>query len=97
MDPRFIGLEQWELINRALIHLVLFVGLAVNAALSLLLGHGIIPSLVTSGHSPPEILRFRTLLYPVFAASLLLTLYAFARGLWLAVDVIQQIYPRFAL
>jgi hypothetical protein len=97
MDPRLIGPEQWDQISRLLNNLFLFVGLAVNAGLAFLLGHAIIPSLVRTGDAPAEVMGFRRVLYVVFAASLALTLYALGRALYLAITVLQQIYPRFAI
>ncbi|MBI4493541.1 MAG: hypothetical protein HY690_12195 [Chloroflexi bacterium] len=97
MDPQLIGPEQWDHIGRALANLVIFVGLAVNGALALLLAHAVIPSLVTTQDAPREALALRWVLYPVFVASLVLTLYALGRALYLAVVVIQSIYPRFAV
>jgi uncharacterized membrane protein len=97
MDPGLLGPEQWGQINRLLIHLVLFVGLAVNGAIAFLLAHAIIPSLVGSAEAPRQALAFRWVLYPLFAASLALTFSAFARALRSAIAVLQQIYPRFAI
>ena len=97
MDPRPIGPEQWEQISRALIAGFLFAGLALNGALAFLLGHAIIPSLVSSGDAPHEAQRLRWILYPVCAASLALTAYALGRALSPAIDVLRQIYPRFLI
>jgi hypothetical protein len=97
MDPVPLRPEQWDLIARAINGLFLFVGLGVNAALAFLLAHAIIPSIVRSGEAPPDILVFRRVLYPVFAISLALTFHALWRGLSLAVLVLQQVYPRFAI
>jgi hypothetical protein len=97
MDPRILGPEQWGLLSRLLPNLFLFVGLAVNAALAFLLSHAIIPSLMVSGDAPREVGLIRRLLYPIFVASLLLTLLALGRALYLAVVFLQQFYPRFAV
>jgi hypothetical protein len=77
--------------------LVLFAVLAVNTALSFLFAHAVIPSLVATGDLPSGLRGLRRLLYPVSAVSLAVALSAFARTLFLAVPVIQQIYPRFAI
>ena len=97
MVPGVMGPEQWAQIGRILIDLFLFVGLAVNGAIAFLLGHAVIPSLVTSAEAPRQVLAFRWALYPIFAASLALTLYALGRALTLAIAVLQQVYPRFAI
>jgi hypothetical protein len=97
MDPGVMGPEQWGQIGRVLLDLFLFVGLAVNGAIAFLLGHAIIPSLVTNAEAPRQVLTFRWVLYPIFAASLALTLYALGRALMLAIAMLQQVYPRFAI
>jgi len=97
MDPRLMGPEQWMLVDRALSHLVVFLVLAVNTAFSFLIAHAVIPSLVSTGDAPPQVAGFRVALYPVFAASLVATLYTFARSISYAITLIQQIYPRFAI
>lgn len=97
MDPTVMGPEAWNQIWRSLTSLVLFVGLVVNTVMSFLLAHAIIPSLAFTGPLPPAVRTLRLVLYPIFAASLLLALLALGRGLYLAVDVLQRIYPRFAI
>lgn len=97
IDPHLTTPALWDEISRALTHLVLFVGLAVNAGLAFLCGYAIIPSLVSTEDVPPPTLVFRWVLYPIFAASLVLTLYALAQALALAIAVLQQYFPRFAI
>ena len=97
MDPRSVSPEQWEQISRVLIHLFLFTGLALNGALAFLLGHAIIPPLGGGPDAPQGFQSLRRVLYPVFAASLALTVYALARALSLALDVLRYIYPRFLI
>jgi hypothetical protein len=95
MDPLILGPEQWAQIDRALVYLFLFVGLAVNTGLSFLLGHAVIPSLAASADVPAALQSFRRVLYPVSLVSLLLTLYALAQAIILMVPLLQQLYPRF--
>ncbi|HEY3109112.1 MAG TPA: hypothetical protein VGL23_10195 [Chloroflexota bacterium] len=83
--------------RQAIGYMIVFVGLAINAALSMLLAHAIIPSLVTTDDAPRDVLLFRRILYPIAAASLALTLYALAQALGLIVALLQYAYPRFAL
>ncbi|MBM2812040.1 MAG: hypothetical protein HW416_2799 [Chloroflexi bacterium] len=97
LDPKFLTAEQWALLNLALGRLALFTGLAANAGLSFLLGHGVIPSLVANDVVPPEISSFRWILYTVSAASLVLTLYNLSRIIPIIVTVLQDFYPRFAI
>jgi hypothetical protein len=97
MDPIAIGPGQWEQLVRGVLHLFLFLGLMVNTAISFLVAHAIIPSLVTTGDALPDIQSFRRVLYPISALSLLLTIFAFGRMVSLAIPTLQQIYPRFAI
>lgn len=97
MDPRTLNPAQWDQVARAMTSLYLFVGLALNAAFAFLLGHAIIPSLTTTRTVPGSLLAFRRLLDPVFVLSLVFALVALARALYLAVDLIRAIYPRFAI
>jgi hypothetical protein len=98
MDPSVLGPSHWDQIGRAVTNLFLFVGLALNCALSFLLGHAIIPSLVGDDVEAAGRLRgIRRLLYVVAAASLALMLYALVRALSSAVDVLQRVYPRFGV
>lgn len=95
MDPRIIGAEQWLQIQQALAHLVLFAALVVNGVLAFLMGHAVIPSLIVTGDAPQDIGRYRSVLYGVFAVSMLLMVYALVRALILAYQAIDFIYPRF--
>jgi hypothetical protein len=95
MGPDVIRAEQWDQIGRVMVLLYLFVGLALNGALALLLGHAIIPSLVATADAPDAVQVFRRVLYPVSAVSLVLTVFTLGWALYLAVDVLRQIYPRF--
>jgi hypothetical protein len=97
VDPRFIGPDQWGQVSRLLLYLVLFAALALDAAFAFLLGQAIVPSLVENELAPPPLGRLRWLYLPLFALALALTGYALARALLLAVLLIQQLYPRFAL
>jgi len=97
MDPRIMTAEQWQLNNDTLRYLVLFVGLVINTAMSFLLAHAIIPSLVNSGEMPARISRLRGILYPISAVSFLLFLWSFSIVITGVVSVIQTFYPRFAI
>ena len=97
MDPRIMGPEQWSQVSIALTHMFLFVGLAVNTALSFLLGHGIVPSLVTNSYSPQSALAVRRFLYPISAISLVLALFALSRAITAITGFLHQFFPRFAI
>ena len=96
-DPRPLGPAEWTQIGQALVQLVLFVALAVNATVALLLGAAVLPSLVQSAEAPADLLRLRRVLVPIGLASAALMLLAFGRGLALAISVLQWMYPRFII
>jgi hypothetical protein len=96
-DPRPLGPAEWSQIGQALVQLVLFVALAVDAAVALLLGAAILPSLVHSAEAPVDLLRLRRVLVPIGIVSVVLMLVAFGRGLALAISVLQWMYPRFII
>ena|SRR5438067_1624735 len=97
MDPRILTGDQWIFLNDSLRYLVLFVGLVINTAMSFLLAHAIIPSLVNSGEVPPQTSRFRAILYPISAVSFLLFVWSFSTAISGVVSVLQQFYPRYAI
>ena len=95
MDPQPLSSADWIQISRLLNYLFLFTGLALAAALALLMSHAIIPSLVQSHDAPTGLSTLRWIAYPLSAVALILALYALARGLMLASEVMQRVYPRF--
>ena len=97
MDPRIIGPEQWIIINRIQPLLVLFVGMMVNGAISLLIAHAIVPSLIDTGDLPEKWNKLRVVLYPVSLVSMVLMACAFFTAVGLLTDVIPQIFPRYAI
>lgn len=98
MDPRVAGPDTWVLMTQALNSLVLFVILMVNTAVTFLIAHGVIPSLVMTGDVAPSLGTFRRFLYPLAAVSLVAAAYAFFfRVIPLAIALMDQIYPRFAI
>jgi hypothetical protein len=97
MDPQPLGPAQWTQINGALIDLVLFVTFGVDAAFALLLGYAVLPSLVAGGAGPSTLLGLRRALVPIGLVSAALMLISLGRGLALALGVLRQVYPRFAL
>ena len=97
MDPRFLTPEQWNQLSVLLAYLFLFVALVINTALSFLVAHGIIPSLVNNTLATPDTLVFRRVLYPVFVISGLLAAFSLARAISMIVVVLSYFYPRFAV
>jgi hypothetical protein len=94
MEPRAVGVEEWQQISRLLIFLFLFAGLGLTSALGFLMAHAIVPSLRASSDLAWFNAALRWLAYPLAAASLVLTVYALVRALILASDVVTRIYPR---
>ncbi|MSQ23239.1 MAG: hypothetical protein EXR58_01610 [Chloroflexi bacterium] len=77
--------------------LVLFAILAINTAVTFLIAHAVIPSLVTTGDAPTSVGTIRRTLYFIFAVSFLVAGYAGSRALGQAITLIDQIYPRFVI
>jgi hypothetical protein len=97
MDPRFLFPEQWNQLSLALLYLFLFVGLVINTALSFLVAHGIIPSLVQNDLATSDTLPLRKVLYPVFVVSGLLAAVALSRAIPMIVELLTYFFPRFAI
>lgn len=97
MDPQYLYREHWDLIGSLLPHLVLFVALVVNMAISFLLAHAIIPSLAMTRDIPEDLHKLRRILYPISAVSLGLAAVVLGRAVSLMVAVLQYYYPRFAI
>jgi hypothetical protein len=97
MDPQLLETARWELIGVALRHLVLFVAFMVAMALSFLLAHGIIPSLIINDEAPPETARFRPLFYFTSAVAMTMMFFNLGRAIFIAIPILQYFYPRFAI
>ena len=97
MDPRILNTDLWSQLGIAMSHLIMVVGFIANGAMAFILSHAVIPSLQGSGEMPSEVGIFRRILYPVAALSLLLALYSAGRAIYVAVAVLMQFYPRFAI
>jgi len=69
--------EQWSQITTALIYLWSFVGSMIMFAGCLLLGHGIIPSLVSTRDLPPQYRNLRQPILVVAAVFLLSAVFCF--------------------
>jgi hypothetical protein len=97
LDPQPLATADWAEIGAVLTYLVLGVALAVNAAAALLLSYAVLPSLAATADISPDLLWVRRLSVPIGLVAAALTLLALSRGLSLAVEVVQRIYPRFAI
>ena len=94
--PQPLGPADYARIAEALVYLVLFVALTINASFALLLGWGMLPSLVATADVPADLLGMRRLLLPIGLASVALMAFALWRGLTLAAEVANLMYPRSA-
>src|ERR1051325_5438924 len=97
MDPRVAGPDSWVLMTQTLNSLVLFVILAINTALCMMVAHGVLPSLIINGDAPSEFSRFRTILYVIFSVSLVVALYALYRWITLALLLVNELFPRLTI
>lgn len=91
-DP--LVLQQWELTRWAINHLIVAVGFNVTGALSLLLAHALIPSLVLTHDAPRDIGVFRTPLYFIAVASIALGITSIVRAAFIAIPVVFEMFPR---
>ncbi len=96
MDPQPLGPVEWAAIGAAVTYLLIAAGLAVSAALALVLG-GLVAPLLGGPDSSGLAALPRRLLFPLAAVALLLAALALGRGLALAVETIQRYYPRFLI
>jgi hypothetical protein len=97
MEPARLDAALWAQIGRVLDLLYLFAALSIAGATAFLLGRAIVPSLEMSGDAAGPLLVLRRAFYPLLGAALLLALLALARALLLAVALLRQLYPRFAI
>ena len=95
--PRPLDAAGWQLVGVVVNHMIVLMGLAVNAALSMLLSHAIIPSLVMTHDAPNDIQVFRRVLYPIAAVSAILAIYSFTRAIAALIGVVNLMYPSFAI
>ena len=91
-DP--LTLQQWELTRYAINHLIVAVGFNVTGALSLLLAHALIPSLVITRDAPRDIGVFRTPLYFIAVASIVLGVATIVQAARIAIPVVFEMFPR---
>lgn len=97
MDPLPLSPGHWERVDRLLVDLTVFVGLALTAAFAFMLGRVVIPAFADERADDGDADRVRIvrlLLYPVAAASAVGMLVALGRGLVVAVDLLREVYPR---
>lgn len=93
LDPRFITDTDWITLNNLVWLLWLLVICNVVFGFCMLVGHGVIPSLVTTAHITQRFQRFRPLLYLIGILALSAAL--FFTITWAStLSVIYSIYPK---
>src|SRR5712692_6430342 len=95
MEPQFIDSNSWVSLSTLLMWLYLFAASMVTFALSTLIGHGIIPSLVGTRHLPASVQSVRPVFYIFGIAALLAAIFFFSNVIGLT-SVIYGIYTNSA-
>jgi len=93
MDPHPLALPIWDELDTGLIFFWLALFLMVATAVSFLLAHAIIPSLVGTRDLPQGFARLRPVFYAATIVALLLALFLYYIT-WETVSVYLEIYPR---
>lgn len=96
MDLRDITATHWDQIGRSLASLTAFVGLALCGALSLLCRHAVFPA-VAHDETAGGIRWLSMALVPISTLAMLGAVVALAWGLYLAIQVLSTIFPRFLI
>ncbi len=94
MDPLHITTSDWYAIGAATTSLARFAGLVIAGALTFLISHALLPSLVYTHHLSPRAHSVRPVLYVVAVAAFALAVLSFVEALSNAIAVISRIYPR---
>jgi hypothetical protein len=106
MDPLLLEPEQWDRLAGLLVDLTAAAGLALTAAFAFLLGHVVVPAIADDradvdradqGRQHGSAPAVRWLLYQVAAVSAIAVLVGLGRAIISAVDVLQDVYPRFLI
>lgn len=91
--PGRITPDQWDQLRMAMVWLWAFTGSMIIVAGSVLVGHGLIPSLASSRDIPERYMSFRPILFGVAGLFLILGIFAFVSFL-MELQVAYDIYPR---
>lgn len=96
MQPEALDAESWKLISGLLIRLYLFATSLVTFALSMLIAHGVVPSLVATRHLPAKVQRIRPVFYGIAAIAIVAVVF-FVTNILNLIGVIYGIFPRWAI
>ncbi len=93
IDPQPLVAADWEQIETTLVYLWLLWIAVITMAMSLLIGHAVIPSLTTTGHIGPVFERVRPLFYLAAAGAAAVSLFALV-GFVNESVVLREIYTK---
>ncbi len=95
MDPNIVDPAGWALIGNAIAKLAIFVVLMIIGAFCMLLGRGVIPSLVLTGDVAQGYALQRRALLVLGLASFILAIVQFARVVIQLLGILNPLFPRF--
>ncbi|MBI2939890.1 MAG: hypothetical protein HYY04_05575 [Chloroflexi bacterium] len=97
MDPAYITSATWQTIFAAAASGFRFAGLVILAALTFLVAHALIPSLVFTHHLSVHAHATRRYLYAVALVISVLAITQLAQFIGSAIIAIREIYPRWTI
>jgi hypothetical protein len=95
MDPTIVDPAGWLLIENTISKLAVFVVLMIIGAFSMLLGRGVIPSLVLTGELVESYTLQRRALLVLGLISFILAIVQIARVVIQLLEILNPLYPRF--
>lgn len=95
MDPYIVDPAGWALIGNTISKLAIFVVLMIIGAFSMLLGRGVIPSLVLTGDLADGYTLQRRALLVVGLVAFILAIVQLARVVIQLLEILNPLYPRF--
>lgn len=93
IDPQSLTSADWDQVQTTLVYLWVLWLAVIAMALSLLVAHAIIPSLVTTGHVGASVERVRPVFYAAAVAAAAIALFAFY-GFLTESEVLRTIYTK---
>jgi len=95
VDPALLSAGDWQRLAGMLNDLYVATGLGIAAAMSFLLAHAILPSLVATRDIAASFRGARPVFYFIAACAFGITSYALARAFIEGVAIVEVFYPRF--
>ncbi len=94
MEPAFTSTADWNLIAAVVTSLAIFTGMALAGALTFLVAHAVVPSLVMTRQLLPSVGVIRIGLYAFALIASLVSAYALGQAVLLAIAVLSRLFPR---